>query len=60
MINNYVKINKITLILSIILILISILIITNNKLNLGIEFTGGIEIEKESSDIINIDEIKKI
>jgi len=56
---NFINLSKFTLPISIFLCIISILIISKNNINLGLEFTGGIEIELESNDIVNIDIIKK-
>ncbi len=55
---NFIKISKITIPLSIILCILSLIYISKQKINLGLEFTGGIEIELESKDKINITEIK--
>lgn len=55
---NFVKISKITLSLSIILCLFSIFYITKHNFNFGLEFTGGIEIELNSKNKINLTQIK--
>ncbi len=59
MIENLIKINKITFSISIILFIISSVILLQKKINFGIEFTGGIEIELSSNNIIDIDYIKE-
>jgi len=55
---DFVKISKKIVIISTILCILSLISIFNYKLNLGLEFTGGIEIELESDNKININEIK--
>lgn len=55
---NFVKINKITILISTLLCIISMCYILKYNFNLGLEFTGGIEIELESNNKIDILEIK--
>lgn len=55
---NFVKFSKITLIFSIIFSLMSIFCIIKYKFNLGLEFTGGLELEIISDNDILIDDIR--
>jgi len=55
---NFIKLNKISMLISIILCILSIFYLSKNNINLGLEFTGGIEIELESKNKIELNEIK--
>ena len=56
---NFIKISKITLLASIFFSLLSLCCIIKYEFNLGIEFTGGLEIEIESHNIISINDLRK-
>jgi len=55
---NFIKISKITVPISILLCILSIFHITNYHFNYGLEFTGGLELELESKNKIDITDIK--
>ncbi len=55
---DFIKTNKITFPLSLIFCFLSIFLVYTNGLNLGLEFTGGIEIEIESKEKMKIDMVK--
>ena len=55
---NFIKINKKVVVLSLILCILSLISLFKYNLNLGLEFTGGIEIELESKNRLHISEIK--
>ncbi len=57
---NFIKLRKLSIFISIILCLISMFFIIKNKINLGIEFTGGLEIEIKIQKNINTENIKNI
>ena len=55
---NFVKTSKKTIFISIVFCIFSIISIVKYNLNLGLEFTGGIEIELESNNKLDISEIR--
>ncbi len=56
---NFIKLSKINIVLSICLCVLSVISITYNKINLGLEFTSGLEIEIQCNNNIDINFFKK-